>query len=41
MHRGALGVSTEYLLQARLYDGPDTILVATSLHELKTTPKPG
>ena len=39
MHRGAPG--NEYLLQARFYDGPDTILVATSLHELEATPKPG
>ena len=31
----------EHLLQAGLYDCPNTILVATSFHELKPAPKSG
>ena len=30
-----------YILLSGLQDGPNTILVATGLHELEATPKPG
>ena len=29
----------DYILQAGLHNGPDTIVVATSFHELEATPK--
>ena len=36
-----VGLERGYLLQSGLHDSPNTILVTTSFHELKATPKSG